>query len=151
MRKKINTSLPFILIVILAALAIPRVVVHDLHTLPLDTAGYKILAIVPFAIWGLFAIFGKSKRPIYDFLVLGAIFGLMLAVTHQITWDESWGNNPPRLGGNIESKLDPAVESILLRSTTFISSLLTGIISGGLAAVIAWTAFKVRKQFGSKK
>jgi len=147
MLKKINTSLPFILIVVLAALAVPRVVVHDLHILPLDSPSYKALAIVPFLIWGLFAVFGKSKRPVYDFLILGALFGLMLAVTHQITWNASWGGNSPQLHGNLEGKLNPTVESLLLRAATIISSLITGIVFGGIAAMIAWLTSRARKRF----
>lgn len=139
------------LIVILAAIAVPRVVIHDLHILPLDSPGYKALAIVPFVIWGLVALFGKSKRPLYDFLILGIIFGLMLAITHQLTWDTSWGNTPPQLHGNLEGKLDPVVESLLLRTGAFISSLVTGLALGGVTAIIAWVSFRVRKQSGFKK
>lgn len=143
---KLNTGLPFVLLVILAALAVPRVVVHDLHALPLDSLGYKALIFVPFAVWGLVALFGKSKRPVYDFLVLGLLFGLMLAVTHQITWDAAWGDNPPQLHGNLEGKLDPTVESLILRAAAFVSSLFTGIVLGGAAAIIAWASSKARKK-----
>lgn len=146
MLKKINTSIPFLIIVLLAALAIPRVVIHDLHALPLDSIGYKALAIIPFALWVLVALLGKSKRPVHDFLVLGLVFGLMLAITHQITWDASWGNNPPQLQGNFEGALSPAIESLLIRTSAVFSSLITGLALGGATALIAWGASKVRKR-----
>jgi hypothetical protein len=151
MTKRMNTSLPILLIIVLAALAVPRAVLHDLHAIPLDSPIYTVLAIVPFAIWALFALLGKSKRPIYDFLVLGIIFGLMLAITHQLTWDASWGGNLPHLHGNLEGKLNPVVESLLLRTAAFISSLLTGVVFGGIVALIAWMTFKTRKQITQKK
>jgi hypothetical protein len=99
----------------------------------------------------MYAIFGKSKRPVFDFLTLGIVFGLMLAVTHQITWDASWGNNPPHLHGSLEGKLDPAIESLLLRTAASISSVVTGIVFGGVAAILALISFKIRKQFIHKK
>lgn len=125
----------------LAILGLPRVVVHDLHLFDLESIPYKILAIVPFVTWGLYALFGKSKRPIYDFMLLGLIFGLMLAVTHQLTWDASWGSNPPQLHGNLEDTFDPMIESVLLRSAAFISSILSGMMFGGVCALVALASF----------
>ena len=136
-------------------LALPRVIVHDLHLFPFDSIEYKILTIVPFATWALYALFGKSKRPIYDFLILGTLFGLMLAITHQLTWDASWGSNPPHLQGNLEAKLDPMIESLLLRSAAFMSSIFTGIAFGGTCSLVALASFNVwsrrRKPKSSKR
>lgn len=151
MPQKLKTSLPILVIVLLAALAVPRVVMHDLHTVPLDSPIYLVFAIVPFAIWMLFALSGRSKRPIYDFMVLGIIFGLMLAITHQLTWDASWGSNPPQLQGNLDGKIDPAVEGLLLRAATFVSSFMTGVVVGGITAAIAWAATRVRRHSARKK
>ena len=150
-KKKSNRSellkfdLPFVAIVLLALLAVPRVVVHDLHILPLDSTLYKFLAVAPFAAWLAVAIFRKNRRPIHDFMYLGLVFGVLLAVTHQLTWDASWGENLPRLHGNLEGRLNPVVEGLLLRAAAFVSSLFTGALLGVGVAFVAWLSSKVRK------
>lgn len=143
-KQLLKTDIPLAVLVVLALLTVPRVVLHDLHTISLDSPLYTTLAVAPFILWLLVAIFRKNKRPVHDFLVLGLLFGILLAITHQLTWDASWGNNPPHLHGNLEGKLDPTIESLLLRGAAFISSLVTGVIFGGGVALVAWIVAKVR-------
>jgi len=128
----------------LAILAIPRAVVHDLRLMPLDSVGYKTLAIVPFALWFIVAILRRTKKPFVDFLAVGLVSGILLGLAHQLTWEASWGSNLPHLHGNLEGKLNPLLESFLLRSATFISSVVTGLVFGAIFGVIASAASAIR-------
>lgn len=141
---------PLWLILLLAALTVPRAVVHDLRLLPFDTIFYSALAIIPWIIWLLIALFWKTKKPLLDFVMIGLTYGLLLALAHQILWDASWGDNLPRLHGNLEGKLDPTVESLLLRTAAFISSVITGLVTGLAFGLIAILSAKVRDLSKSK-
>lgn len=142
--QKINLrpDMPLWLIVLLAAIAMPRVVVHDLHLLPLDSFFYILLAVVPFIIYGSIAIFRDNKRPLYDFMIMGVCFGVFLATIHLITWDTSWGSNMPKLGDNLEGVLAPEVERLFFQTATAFSSVMTGIVTGAVFGLIAVLAKK---------
>lgn len=142
---KLKTDIPFWIIVVLALLAIPRVFIHDLHLLPLDSSIYRLLALGPLVGWVLLATLRNNKRPVYDFIILGLVFGLLLAITHQLTWEASWGDNPPQLHGNLAGQLDPTIEGLLLRGAAVISSLVTGVVFGCIVALIAWVTTTMRR------
>ena len=145
-KKAVKPDLSMVAIFILALLAIPRVVFHDLRIVPLDSLVYTIAAIAPFVIWLGFALFRKNKRPFRDFLIVGLTFGLLLAATHQLLWSASWGENLPHVGGNLAGKLSPGVEEIVLRVAALISSLLTGAVAGVVLGAVATVAAKVRSR-----
>lgn len=149
--QKTKTGLPFQYIVLLAGLGLPRVVLHDLRLVSFDAPIYKVLAVGPLLVWLLAAMFYKTKSPFRDFLLLGLVFGLLLGLTHQITWTASWGDNVPHLHGNLEGKLDPVVESIMLRTAAFISSICTGLFAGVVLGVVALVSQKVRAGVGKKQ
>lgn len=71
--------------------------------------------------------------------------GLFLAFGHQLLWDIAWGEDPPRLGGNLAS-LDPTVQSVILRTFAAVSSLFTGVIVGAIAGLIAWGLGKATRR-----
>ena len=139
-------GLPLAYIVLLAALTLPRVVVHDLGLLEIDSPVYTILAVAPLLIWLLVAVFRKTQRPLVDFLVLGLAYGLFLGLTHQILWDASWGGNPPHIGGNLTGKLSPIAESLILRAFALGSSIVTGLVFGAAFGVVALLATKLRNR-----
>jgi hypothetical protein len=124
----------------LAIVAVPRVVFHDLHLLAVDSTMYQVLTLVPWLVWLVAAVFVRTKRPFYDFFLVGVVFGCMLALTHQILWDASWGDDVPRLGGNLEGTLAPWAEIAVLRAAAVISSLLTGVMAGVGLGFVAWLA-----------
>jgi hypothetical protein len=142
--KIVKTDLPFTHIITLAALGVPRVILHDLKLVSFDSPIYKVLAVGPLLIWLLVAIFYKTKSPFHLFIVLGLMFGLLLGVTHQMTWVASWGDNMPHLHGNLEGKLDPTLESLLLRTAAFISSIFTGLFAGVVLGAVSFMSQKVR-------
>lgn len=145
MKNMRRASIPFVALLGLALLAIPRVVVHDLKMVPLDSGFYRALAIAPLVIWLGAAMFWKTSRPVRDFLVLGLCFGVLLGVTHQVLWDAAWGGNTPHIGGNFEGKLSPLVESLVLRGFALGSSLVTGLVFGAPFVLVALGASKLRR------
>jgi len=141
-----KTDMPLWLIGLLALLLMPRVVLHDLHVVPFDSTVYVFWAVAPLVVWLVVALLRKTKRPFYDFVVLGLCYGLFLALTHQILWNASWGDNPPHIGGNLAGQFDPLTESLILRTAAFISSVVTGLVTGIVFGVIAGLATWVRKR-----
>jgi hypothetical protein len=139
-------DLPLLYIVLLAALTLPRVVIHDLGLIEIDSPVYTALAVAPLLIWLLVAVFRKTQRPIFDFLVLGLAYGVFLGLTHQILWDASWGGNPPHIGGNLTGKFSPIVESLILRAFALGSSVATGLVFGAAFGLVAFLATKVRNR-----
>ena len=137
-------DLPIIAIALLAALTLPRVVAHDLRLIEIDGPAYTALAIAPLLIWLLVALFRRTERPFFDFLVLGLVYGLFLGLTHQILWDASWAGNPPHIGGNLAGKINPFVESLILRAFALGSSIVTGLVFGAAFGIVALVAMKLR-------
>lgn len=145
MRKGLRPDLSLTVIFALAALAAPRVIMHDLRLVPFDSPLYRLFAVGPLLVWLLVAVLHRTKKPWQDFIMLGLVFGLLLGAIHQITWVASWDNNLPQLHGNLEGKLDPAVEGLILRTAAYISSIMTGLFTGVILGGIAWIANKLRK------
>ena len=140
-----RTSIPLLVLMGLALLAIPRVVVHDLKLLPLDSLPYIALAVGPLLVWLGVAALWQTSRPWRDFLVLGLGFGILLGLTHQILWEVSWGDNMPHIGGNMAGKLSPGVEELVLRAFAFGSSLMTGLVFGAPFGLVALVASRLRR------
>ncbi len=123
---------------------------HDLKLISFDDPLYKVLAITPFVIWLALALVRKSTRPFYDFIVLGITYGVLLSLTHQILWEASWAGNPPRIGGNLAGAVSPALESVVLRTFAFISSIMTGLVTGITFGLIALSVSKLRPSHKSR-
>jgi hypothetical protein len=138
-----ETDLPLMYVVLLAALTLPRVVAHDLGLIVIDSPVYTALAVAPLLIWLSVAVFRKTQRPFFDFIVLGLVYGLLLGLTHQILWDASWGGKPPHIGGNLTGKFSPVAESLILRAFALGSSIVTGLVFGAAFGVVAVIASKV--------
>jgi hypothetical protein len=139
-------DLPLLYIVLLAALTLPRVVVHDLGMIAIDSPLYTTLAVAPLLVWLLVAIFRRTQRPLVDFMVLGVAYGVFLGLTHQILWDASWGDNPPHIGGNLTGKFSPLAESVILRAFALGSSIITGVVFGAAFGLVAVLATKFRER-----
>lgn len=130
-------GLPFIAIIGLALLAVPRVVLHDLGLITEGTGVNALLVFLPPAIWILVAVWRRVPNPFLTLLVVGACYGVFLALGHQLLWVVSFGDDTPRLGGNLAA-LDPALQSVVFRSFAVVSSLFTGVIVGAIAGLVAW-------------
>lgn len=116
----------------LAALALPRVLLHDLHLIPEGNSLVSaLLTIGPVVIWITLAVVRRVPNPFLTVLVIGSIFGLMLVITHQLLWDVAFGGNPPTIGDAARGTLLPRIASIP-------SGLFTGAILGAIGGLVAW-------------
>src|SRR6478609_3500288 len=75
-RRPLGFSLPAL--IGLAALGLPRVVLHDLHLVDQGNGLNWILALGPVVVWIVVAVVKRVPNPFLTVLVIGAIFGLML-------------------------------------------------------------------------
>lgn len=130
-------GLPLIAIIGLALLAAPRVVLHDLGLITEGTLLNALFVFLPPVIWIAVAWVKRVPHPFLTLLVVGACYGVFLALGHQLFWDISFGDDPPRLGGNL-ANLDPGAQSVIIRSFAAVSSVFTGVIVGAITGLIAW-------------
>lgn len=130
-------GLPLIAIIGLALLAAPRVPLHDLGIIEEGTFVNSLFVFVPPLIWIAVAVLKRVPNPLLTLLTIGFFYGIVLALGHQILWTESFGNDPPRLGGNL-ADLDPTLEAIIIRSFAAVSSVFTGVIVGAISGLVAW-------------
>lgn len=128
-------GLPVVGIIGLALLGVPRVVAHDLDLV--GAVGNAFLVWAPLTVWVAVALWRRVPNPLLTLVAVGAAYGVLLAVTHQVTW--AWAfDTPPALGGNLEGALPPAAEELLMRGFSFVSSLVVGTLVGTGCGVVAW-------------
>jgi hypothetical protein len=120
----------------LALLAVPRVVLHDLGVIEEGTPVNALFVFVPAVCWVVAVLVWRPPRPFLTVLVIGVIYGVFLAATHQVLWDVALGGATPTLGGNLRD-LDPGVQTVLLRAVAAVSSLLTGAVTGAVSGAVA--------------
>ncbi|RAO16270.1 hypothetical protein MED15_03789 [Micromonospora noduli] len=129
-RRTLGFSWPAL--VALAVLAAPRVVLHDLHVVEEGRPAAVLLAVVPLICWVAAVLWRRPPRPFLTVVVIGAIYGVLLAVGHQILWDEAFGATGPRLGD-----IDPRAQEAIFRVAAVFSSLVTGTLTGVVAGAVA--------------
>ncbi|MFC7245052.1 hypothetical protein ACFQO7_21465 [Catellatospora aurea] len=127
---------PWPVLVGLAALAAPRVVLHDLDLIQEGTPVNALLVFGPLAIWIAAVLWRRPPRPFLTVVVIGAFYGVFLAAGHQLLWDAAFGGAAPSLGGNL-ADVAPAVQEVLLRAAAAVSSLATGVVVGVLVGAVA--------------
>jgi hypothetical protein len=123
-------------LVALAALAAPRVVLHDLGVIEEGSVVNGLFVFVPLACWTAAVLWKRPPRPFATVVVIGAIYGVFLAIGHQLLWDAAFGRNAPTLGGNLAG-IDPGTQEIAARVASVLSSLVTGTLVGVVAAAVA--------------
>ena len=140
-------GLPLLAIFGLAALAVPRVVVHDFAPAAAAVLG-PALALVPALAWIVVAVLW-SRRPLLSLVTAGGIYGVALAVVHNIAWTTVFPDGSPRLGGALSGALSPAAEEAIGRGAATVSSILTGAATGLVCGLIAWGAQVVARRAGA--
>src|SRR5690625_3178980 len=120
----------------LAALGLPRVIAHDLA--PVSPAVNAVLVWVPLVLWLVVVLWRRVPNAFVTLLAVGIVYGVLLAVTHQILWVEAFDGDTPSLGGNLEGSLSPTVEAVVLRGFSVVSGLVTGALVGAVAGVVGW-------------
>jgi hypothetical protein len=121
----------------LALLAAPRVLLHDLDIVQEGALVNLVLVFGPPAVWVWAAVATRIPHPLRALAWVGAAYGVVLAVTHQLLWDRAFGDDPPRLGGNLEGELSAANEELVLRGFACGSSLVTGLAVGAISGLVA--------------
>lgn len=135
-------GLPWIALIGLALLAVPRVVLHDLDVIQEGDFVNLLLVFVPLLVWVVVAVMARVPKPFLTLLVVGGLYGIFLALGHQILWDRSVGDDVT-LGGNLEGRLSPGVEEFVIRTFSVFSSLFTGLLVGAVTGLVAWGAGKL--------
>lgn len=136
-------GLPMVALAGLALLGVPRVVLHDLGLISPGTFVNLLLVVAPVAIWIGAVLLARSPRPFASMLVIGAWYGVFLAVGHQLLWTLAFDGAPPQLGGALAG-IDPVLESVIVRTFAAGSSLITGLVVGAVSGLIAWAIAAAR-------
>ncbi|MEV5967064.1 hypothetical protein AB0L70_35165 [Kribbella sp. NPDC051952] len=142
-RKFPLTDLSVWLMVTLIAVGLPRTVLADLDIVrPESSLLYYILALAPFAVWLVVAVFHDARKPFMNFVVVGVLYGLSLVVIHQALWNAgaSLGHNPPVAAVNFADSVDPAYQQLALRGYTVMIAMAIGVGTGLVAGLVAMTA-----------
>lgn len=123
--------MPFLALVGLAALGVPRVVLHDLHVIdPMGPLTW-FLALGPIAAWIWVAVAKRVPNPFVTVLVIGSLYGAMLVIVHQLLWTQAMQGVLPSLG-------EGPMATTLPRLAAIPSGLITGALIGAIAGLIAW-------------
>jgi len=117
-------GLPVPVLVGLALLAVPRVVLHDLDLITEGTAVNALFVFVPLVVWVLVAVLARVPNPLVTLLVVGGLYGVFLAVVHQLLWEAA--------------DLPAAASTPVARVFAVVSSLVTGLVVGAVTGGAAW-------------
>jgi hypothetical protein len=123
-------GLPVLALIGLAALGLPRVILHDLHIIEEMQPSSWFLALAPVAVWIAVAVAKKVPNPFLTVFMIGVFFGIMLVITHQLLWDFAFAGNPPSLGDSGAGLLIPRIAAVF-------SGLATGSLMGAVGGLIA--------------
>ena len=121
-------------VIALAALAVPRVILHDLGS-GVEAPLQAVLTLGPPLVWVLVSVRARVPSPVLTLVVVGTLYGCALAVTHNLMWDTAFADNDPALGGALAGELDEDAEEALLRAAAAVSSLFTGMVRGETTAL----------------
>jgi hypothetical protein len=141
--------MPVWVMTLLVALGLPRTILADLDIVaPESSLLYYVLALTPFAAWVIVAVFRKSRKPFWDFLVLGILYGVSLIAVHQALWNvgPSLGHRPPTAAVNFADSFDAAFRELAIRGYTIMIALVIGVGTGLIAALVASVANAVRSR-----
>ncbi|HEX6514444.1 MAG TPA: hypothetical protein VF049_02640 [Nocardioidaceae bacterium] len=138
-------GLPVPLVVLLALLAVPRVVVHDLGLAGADTGLNAVLVFGPPVVWLAVVLWRRPPNPLLTLAAVGLCYGVLLAAGHQLMWEQAFQDDPPALGGRLRGALPPVVESATLRGAAVVSSVVTGTLVGALTGAVAWGVERARR------
>ncbi|MBD7996208.1 hypothetical protein H9639_12955 [Arthrobacter sp. Sa2CUA1] len=130
-------GMPLLLMAGLALLGLPRAVLHDLQVIHEGAPVTWFLALAPVAVWILVTVRVRSPRPFLTVLVIGVMFGVMLAITHQLLWNFAFAGMPALL------EAGPA-----LRLATVPGSLMTGAAIGAIGGLLALALTSLRRHNG---
>lgn len=123
-------GMPVLALIGLAMLGLPRVILHDLHIIDSAHPLSWILSLGPVAVWVVVTVTRNVPRPFLTVLTIGVIFGVMLAVTHQLLWDNLYAEHP-------EFRVQDGIAGIVPRLTVVPGGLFAGAALGALGGLVA--------------
>jgi hypothetical protein len=138
-------GLPLPAIVGLALLAAPRAVLHDLGIAQEGSFVNLLLVVVPLVVWVGVAVWARVPNPFLTLLATGVCYGVLLALVHQLLWEQAFAGSPPALGGNF-SGLDLGTRQAAVRVFAVFSSLFTGAAVGAIVGLVAWALAAVGRR-----
>jgi hypothetical protein len=136
------------------AIGLPRTILADLDVVePESGAVSYFLALTPFAVWLGVAVTRGSRRPHFDFVIVGLLYGLSLIVVHQVLWDvrPSLGHHPPASAVDFASQFDGWRRGLALRAYTSGIAMMIGLGTGLVTAGVALGAHAVRSRREARK
>jgi len=132
-------GIPLLAMAGLAALVLPRVVLHDLH---LIDGGFALvnwpLALLPIAAWIFVTLRARSPHPFVTVLAIGIMSGLLMVVAHQLLWDSAFQGDLPVVGGSTGAP----------RLAAVVSGTVTGAAIGAIGGLITWALASARRGAG---
>lgn len=123
-------------LVALSLLGLPRVILHDLSVIEEGTFFNSLLVFIPVIVWILYILRKRVKAPFLAMLLLCIIYGMILGITHQVLWTQSFPEGV-QLGGNL-SELPVAATNTIIRGFAFLSSMTTGAVMGLVLGTVTW-------------
>jgi hypothetical protein len=122
-RRPLGLSAPAL--VGLALLAVPRVVLHDLDLITEGTFVNGLFVFVPLVVWVAVAVAARVPNPLATLTVVGAVYGVFLALVHQLLWSAA-------------VELPATVSEPFARGSAVVASLVTGTVVGAICGAVAW-------------
>ncbi|MQA95173.1 MAG: hypothetical protein GEV11_11215 [Streptosporangiales bacterium] len=146
-RTLLGTQWPGWLLLGLIALGLPRTALADLGIVTPESSWiYYVLALTPFAVWFAVAILRRTRSPIKDHLVAGALYGLSLVIVHEALWatGASLGQYPPQSAITFAERFGPALRDLATHGYTTLIAMVIGLGVGVIAAIVAAVSNRVR-------
>ena len=125
-----SLGLPVLALLGLAALGVPRIILHDLHLIEEGSPVTWILSLLPVAVWITVVVLKRVPHPFLTVLDIGVLYGVMLVITHQLLWETAFAGRTISLGDGPISTLVPRIAAIP-------SGLFTGAAVGAIGGLIA--------------
>ena len=141
------TDMPAWLMLTLVAIGLPRTILAELDVVqPESGLLYYFLALAPFVTWLAVAVLRETRKPIMDFVVLGVLYALSLAIVHQVFWNASagFGHQPSAGAVNFAENFSPGFQDLAVHGYTIMIAMMIGIGSGLTIAIVAFVAGMVR-------
>lgn len=134
-------GLSFLSILLLAMLGVPRIIGHDLGWLDEGTFMNSLFVFIPVIIWVAVAVLKQHVHPFRSMFALGVVFGVILALTHQILWTKTFPI-APELGGNL-TEAPGYIRVFVPRIAAVFSSVITGTLMGVVLGIVAFILRKL--------
>ena len=100
---------------------------------------------VPLIVWIAVVLRARVKRPFTTLLAVGGVYGVFLAVTHQLLWNINFEGTPLELIGNLAGT-DSFLQELVFRASVGVSSLVTGLVVGAVAGLVALGLSKLTRR-----